>query len=1147
MALCIPLVFLTSAITNENTWQDRIIYCIVTDRFYNGDVSNDSPILDPDLGERCNFLGGDFRGIIKKIEEGYFELLGVDALWISPVYRAPDRAYRDALPPHHKFSGYHGYWPVNHREIEPRFGTMNELKELVRVAHAHNIKIVLDLVLNHVHIDHPWWNEHPDWFTEVEIEDGRENIRLFDEFPLTTWFDDFAPTLNHDKEEVRKALIDSTVWLIKEIGVDGARLDAVKHMPLIFWKEFRQSLNREVGEDFFLFGETISSREKISSYIGKELLNGQLDYPLFWVIRDVFSGKQNFYGLDNALTQSEKEYPQESMMCPFLGTHDFSRLITYCELEGDEKEVGWKGAKNPSEESYSRLRLAFTLLLTIKGTPIILYGDEFGLPGAGDPDNRRLMRFGDNLSQRERETFRFVTRLNQIRKENKVIRRGSRKRILIEKDVYAYLMQGGRDGVLVVMNNSKLRRVLSLKAPGTWEDAFTGDRIKAHERLVTDLGPIDCKIFILREGDVNNITEDKEKTSKIVDFKLRALDACEVKIAGEFTGWGGVDMENESGIWQRSFELMPGRYVYKFIVDGRWIEDPKNPDMEPDGYEGFNSIIEIGSGEEVVETFSFERLDKPLNLIIFWHQHQPRYFKDRETGVYENPWVRLHSIKDYYDMVAILQDYSSIRFTVNLTPSLITQILDEVEMYEKGRPVDRCMELSLKPAGELTVEDKEYIINHFFLLNKDNLIDPYPRYSELCDKRVIKNGKVDPEATIENYSVQDFRDLQVWYNLAWFDPSFKSNEVELVTGKKITVKNLVEKGKGFTEDDKIQLFNSSMEIMKAIIPVHRKLAQEGKIEITTTPFYHPILPLIYDTDLYGKKLSFRFSYPQDAKEQVNRAVAFYKKIFGNKPKGMWPSEGSVAKELIPIFEDAGLKWIATDEQVLARSLGKDLDERDKYRPYRVTYDDREVAIIFRDTKLSDDIGFKYNSMSGRKAAFDLMKRLYEIHKRYANESEPICVFIIMDGENAWEFYPGDGKEFFHTLYSKIEEADWIRTLTVSELLSENPPKYILKDLAPGSWIKANFDIWIGEGEENRAWEYLLRVREDMDGWENIPDKAWEELYAAEGSDWFWWFGKDMHTLEGDKKWDRMFRETLKNVYIISGKTPPKFLDEPIVH
>lgn len=1143
----IPLIFLTSTMPDICSWQDKVIYFIMVDRFKNGDITNDSPIEDPELAQKCNFLGGDLRGIIQKIEDGYFTSLGVNALWLSPVYKAPNKAYRDALPPHHKFTGYHGYWPVNHREIEPRFGTMEELKELVKVAHRHNIKVLLDLVLNHVHIDHRWWKEHPDWFTELELADGRKNIRLFDEFPYTTWFDEFIPTLNHEKREVRQAVIDETVWLINETGVDGARLDAVKHKPTIFWKELRERLDREVGKDFFLFGETISDREKIVEFIGDDMLNGQLDYPLYWVMRDVFAGREGFFALDHAVNESERVYPEGSIMSPFIGTHDFSRFITYCNLEGDPKEVGWIGAPPPPEEAYKRLQLALTFLLTQKGAPVFLYGDEFGLPGAGDPDNRRMMRFGDELNEMEKETFQYVSRLLHIRNENSAIRRGKRRKMLIERDVYVYLIQHEEDGIIVALNNSDRKRVLPIRATGVWKNAISGDTIRAHERLVLTLSPFEGGIYLLKQGDVRDVKAEEAVLTRSVEFQLYAPEAKIVQIAGDFTGWSGTPMERDGKMYRKSFELVSGTYRYKFIVDGDWIHDPENPEKVPDGFEGFNSVILVGKGEEMVEPVILKNKGNPINLIILWHQHQPKYLKDRETGVYEKPWVRLRATKDYYDMVAILNDYLDIRFTVNLTPSLLLQFLDGIEMYENGIPVDRCMELTLIPAKELTREEKEEILATFFYLNRENMIFPHLRYRELYEKRVMNGKELDMNATIANYTLQDFTDLQVWYNLAWFDPSFQKGEVELVTGKRVSVRDLIEKGRGFTEEDKRQVLDKGMEIMKAIIPIHKKFAEEGRIEITTTPFYHPILPLIYDTDLYHKELPFRFSYPQDAIAQVKMSVDFYREIFGKNPVGMWPAEGSVAKEIIPLFAKEGVRWIASDERVLAKSLDREMKERDKYRPYITEFQNSKVAIIFRDTRLSDDIGFRYSSMPGKAAADDLIRNLHYIHKRFADDDEPVSVFIIMDGENAWEFYKEDGKEFFHSLYSKITEADWIQTHTVSQLLDMHPPSHILNKLAAGSWIDGKFDIWIGEDEENRAWEYLLRVRKDMETWDNIPDEAWKELYAAEGSDWFWWFGEDMTAPEGEEKWDEMFRETLKNIYILSGKTPPDFLNEPIRH
>jgi len=768
------------------------------------------------------------------------------------------------------------------------------------------------------------------------------------------------------------------------------------------------------------------------------------------------------------------------------------------------------------------------------------------MPGAGDPDNRRMMRFEDELNEMEKETLQYISRLLRIRNENSVIRRGKGKRILLEKDIYVYLLENGNDGVIVALNKSDRKRVLSIQAPGVWEEAISGNTIKAYERLVITLNPLEGGVYILKTGDVTNtIAEEEGVSMEKVEFQLDAPEAKSVQIAGEFNGWGGTLMENDGNLWRISLELLPGTYQYKFIVDGNWISDPKNPDKLPDGFQGFNSVIVVGEGEEIIRAEELKKLGK-LNLLIIWHQHQPRYFKDRETGIYEKPWVRLHGTKDYYDMVAILEDYPHIHFTVNLTPVLLLQILDEIKIYESGKPVDRCMGLTIKPAENLSVKNKEYILRNFFALNKKNMIDSHPRYRELYEKRVMKGNEVDIERSIKNYTVEDFRDLQVWYNLAWFDPSFQKGEVELVTGKKVTVRNLIEKERGFTENEKREVLDKGMEIIKAIIPIHKKLMDEGKIEVTTTPFYHPILPLLYDTELYHKKLPFRFSYPQDASSHVKKAVDFYEKIFKRKPVGMWPAEGSVAKEVIPIFAKEEVKWIATGEQILAKSLKREVKERDKYRPYIAKFKDGEVAIIFRDTRMSDDIGFRYNSMPGKIAANDLIKRLYDIHKRFANENEAVCVCIIMDGENAWESYEEDAKEFFHSFYSKIEEADWIKALTVNEFLNDNPPHHILNNLGVGSWINGNFDIWIGEKEENKAWEYLLRVRRDMERWDNIPDEVWEELYAAEGSDWFWWLGEDMETPEGDEKWDEMYRETLKNIYILSGEIPPDFLNEPIV-
>ena len=693
---------------------------------------------------------------------------------------------------------------------------------------------------------------------------------------------------------------------------------------------------------------------------------------------------------------------------------------------------------------------------------------------------------------------------------------------------------------------------ISLK-PGTYQYKFVVDGRWCEDpknpwKVDDGFGGFNSVVKVTDDGKVY-FGFPPEEGAFPVTFRIHAPTAHEVYLAGTFNNWNpkATKMIKKDGYWEVTINLKPGIYQYKFVIDGKWREDPKNPWKTDDGFGGFNSVLRVTEeGKVVYHEEKKEIVDnlkpagKPIYLMILWHQHQPRYFKDPETGEYEKPWVRLHAVKDYYDMAAILKEYPKIHLAINLTPVLIMQLQEMIERYEKGLPMDKYMRLTLKPANKLTKKDKEFLILNFFSANWQNMIDIYPRYRELRLKRVMNpDGTINLSASIKNYTTQDFRDLQVWFNLAWLDPDFKEKEVELPDGEVITAKDLVEIGKNFTEKDKKRLMEIHYKIMKNVLAIHKELQDKGQIEITTTPFYHPILPLLCDN---GRG----FRYPQDAKAHVEKAVKLYEKIFGKKPVGMWPAEGAVSKSVIPIFADAGIKWIATDEKVLAKTFGKDFcTDYEKYKVYKAIAEDKFVYIVFRDTRLSDDIGFRYCKMHPIDAANDFISKLYEIHKKFANSKEPILVTVILDGENCWENYKHDGKEFLHSLYSQLQRAKWVKTVYLSEFIRENPPEATLHNLWSGSWINADFSTWIGEFEENLAWDYLLKVRKDVEKWENVPDRVWEEVYAAEGSDWFWWYGRDQYTPD-EAEYDKMFRKTLENIYILMGKEPPSFLKRKIL-
>ncbi len=546
--------------------------------------------------------------------------------------------------------------------------------------------------------------------------------------------------------------------------------------------------------------------------------------------------------------------------------------------------------------------------------------------------------------------------------------------------------------------------------------------------------------------------------------------------------------------------------------------------------------------------------EEVLYLNLMWHQHQPLYYKD-ENGVYTRPWVRVHATKDYYDMAATVAQYPNVHVTFNLTPVLIRQLDDFVQNGAK----DRYWVLAEKPASALTPEEKEFILRRFFDANWDHVIRRYPGYRALLDKR----GGTDDEAiarALETFTEQDFRDLQVWFNLAWMDPDELAKE---------PLRSLVAKDHGFTEEDKVVLFDEVRRILAQVIPIHRELQEKGQIEVTTTPYAHPILPLIYNANLAqvgnpDALMPLPFAYPEDAIAHLQRSREIYEAHFGQKPRGLWPGEGAVAQEIVPLVAKAGYRWMATGEPVLAQSLGigdftRDFKETVQqadalYRPYYVGEGDQRVAVFFRDWTLSDKIGFTYSGMPGEKAAQDLMNRLENIRARLKEEGAPgpHIVSIILDGENAWEYYDNDGKEFLHTLYRLLSESQTVRTVTPSEYLAMFPEQRTLERLFPGAWFSANYDTWIGEPEEREAWNYLARTRYKLAEYIRAlgPDsekvvRALDYMYLAEGSDWFWWYGADQDSGQ-DEYFDEGFRALLRKVYESLGEPVPAYLHAPII-
>ena len=542
-------------------------------------------------------------------------------------------------------------------------------------------------------------------------------------------------------------------------------------------------------------------------------------------------------------------------------------------------------------------------------------------------------------------------------------------------------------------------------------------------------------------------------------------------------------------------------------------------------------------------------------LAFFWHQHQP-YYPDDMGGENPMPWVRLHGTKDYWGMAKLLEEVPEMHATVNLVPSLLVQLA----AYTEGGHEDRHLRVSRLPADGLSEEDMSYLLDNFFMVHPDHMIRPYRRYNELYRKRGLS---IDPpERARKRFNKKDVLDLQCWSNLAWIHPVAFQRDKDLAEFRK--------KGRNWTEKEKQWLLDRQMEILREVVPLHRQLQERGQLELTTTPFYHPILPLLWDKRQARRAMpevvlpEFLDGYPEDAAEQIRRGVEYHERLFGQKPRGMWPAEGSVCQAMIPAIADAGIQWIATDEEILSCStdgwVSRDgngflRNPEMLYRPWRVEEGGRPLQIIFRDHAMSDQIGFHYQRYTAENAVNDFFGKIEAIGRatRANAGHRPTLVSIILDGENCWEYYPNGGVDFLRMLYRRVVQHPMVTPVRVCDYLARYPATDKLANLFSGSWIQHNFGIWIGHPECNRAWDSLHTTRQylvRLTAEKRLPAeklrRAWEELYIAEGSDWFWWFGED-HSCAQDGLFDRLFRKHLQNVYLALDEQPPAELARPISH
>lgn len=519
----------------------------------------------------------------------------------------------------------------------------------------------------------------------------------------------------------------------------------------------------------------------------------------------------------------------------------------------------------------------------------------------------------------------------------------------------------------------------------------------------------------------------------------------------------------------------------------------------------------------------------PLKIAILWHQHQPFYKKEHEFLM---PWVRLHGTKDYYDLPALLKDFPKIRQTINLAPSLLIQL----EEYIAGTTEDAAQRLTKIPAQKLHISEKEELLKSFFMCNVETMVLPYERFKELFDR--ARNR----ETALHSFGESEWRDLQTWYNLTWIGE---------ISRQRDDVQNLLKKGRDFTEEEKFHVLKIHTEILGQVLPVMQELFKSGQIELSVTPLYHPILPLLCDSEVAREAMPnvplphTLFKRPEDAAHHIERARDVFKNHFGGEPRGCWPSEGSISNEVLKLLSGAGFSWAASDEEILQRSV-KNYKPTEKYFARLFKNGDAEISLLFRDHALSDAIGFTYQHWNAANAADDFINRLRAIREQIVlhhgeKALEHAVVPVILDGENCWEYYAQNGVPFLKALYERLSGEDF-QTITCSEAAELSHFLKPVETLRAGSWINANFKIWLGHEEKNAGWTMLAKAREVLEHHRDKaqPDvfkKAYEHILIAEGSDWFWWYGDDHHA-ENQDDFDLLFRWHIQRAYEILGVSVP---------
>ena len=552
-------------------------------------------------------------------------------------------------------------------------------------------------------------------------------------------------------------------------------------------------------------------------------------------------------------------------------------------------------------------------------------------------------------------------------------------------------------------------------------------------------------------------------------------------------------------------------------------------------------------------------MNKTIDLVFLWHMHQPDY-REYASGDFVLPWTYLHAIKDYTDMAYHLERHPKVRAVVNFVPILLDQLDDYTDQFATGKLRDPLLRLLIhENSVELTEENRRLAFDACFLSNHTKMISPYPAYKRLWE--LFKLLQTESDTSLSYLSGQYVADLLTWYHLAWCGESVRREHA--------LVARLMSKAEGFSHDDRIQLFDLIGELIGGIIPRYRKLAESGQIEISATPHYHPLAPLLIDfasakEAMPDAPLPNSPHYPKGKQRVISHiqsAQNSHRARFGSQPEGMWPAEGSISSETLEVFASEGCCWVASGEGVLVNSLHhleQPVPDRADYlyRPYQLTKGADDLSCFFRDDHLSDLIGFEYSRWHGKDAAKHFIDQIEAIAQQATDNEIPV-VSVILDGENAWEYYPYNGFYFLDELYTGLEEHTQINTSTYSSYLKSSATNaakakpHKMPGIVAGSWVYGNFSTWIGSKDKNHAWDLLCVAKQSFDmvmssGRLNPEeqDAAEKQLSSCESSDWFWWFG-DYNPSHSVASFDRLFRHNLTELYRLLKLPAPQNLSEPI--